>query len=173
MREPQLEWRKVFKFRRVAECRALGHRESHALTMAALVFLLAGIGLYAALYFLFVHYEIIETETGMLPSFCRLTDVQCASLVHSPDAHLFGMPNATLGVVYYVVVVAEGVFGWGEVPLWFARGTVIISWFVVAVGSYLVYSLFFKLRVPCRVCIAAHVVNLALAALLTFGVHLW
>lgn len=141
--------------------------------MTALVLVLAGIGLYAALYFLFVYYEVIEPDTAMLPSFCKLGEAQCASLVRSPDAQLFGMPNATLGIVYYLVVVAEGVFGWQEVPLWFARGTVIVAWFVVAVGIYLVYALFFRLRVSCRLCIVAHAVNFALAALLTFGVHLW
>jgi uncharacterized membrane protein len=44
-----------------------------------------------------------------------------------------------------------------------------VSWLTVAVAIYLTYSLFYKVRAMCQLCLASHLVSLLLSIILTLG----
>jgi uncharacterized membrane protein len=85
----------------------------------------------------------------------------------TPRAHLFGIPNALLGVLYYPAV---------AVAVWFVHGglgaVALLLAMLAAAGSsaYLAYSLLFVTRRSCPYCWTSHVVNWSL---LVFGLWLF
>lgn len=84
------------------------------------------------------------------------------SVVKTPRAHLFGVPNSLLGTVYYPVMGAA---------VWLVRGFVPeIVLLLVALGAavtsvVLAYSLLYITRRECPYCWTSHVVNWALLGL--------
>jgi len=126
---------------------------------------LAIIGLYIAAYFTLVYYRLIEPSTRLMPSVCRLEERTCQTVLGTRYARVFGLPNSLLGVFYYVTVIVLLAGGWatGSVGV----GLIVVAWFTVALGVFLIYSLFFIIEIPCPLCLAGHAINLALAVLLT------
>ena len=84
------------------------------------------------------------------------------SVVKSPRARLFGVPNSLLGVLYYLAV---------AVSVWFvhAPATAIVVllavFFAGAISVVLAYSLLFVTRRPCPYCWTSHAVNWGLLLL--------
>jgi uncharacterized membrane protein len=111
---------------------------------------LCGVGLYSSLF--------------MLAKSRRATRGELAgpSVVKSPRARLFGVPNALLGALYYP---ALGFSVW----VVHAPVTVIVLLLAVfcaaATSVALAYSLLFITRSPCPYCWTSHVVNWALLLL--------
>ena len=131
--------------------------------MKVVLALLSGVGLYISLYFSLVYYRVIDARSVFVPSFCRMETNSCYLIIHHHDAKVFGLPNSVLGVVYYLIVLLDvaiespmvHVFAW------------LISCLAVAVGMYLVYSLYFKVKVACSLCFVCHVINALIATVLT------
>jgi uncharacterized membrane protein len=93
-------------------------------------------------------------------------EIEGSSVVMTPRAHLFGIPNALLGVLYYPAV---------AVAVWFVHGRVaamLLLAILAAAGSsvYLAYSLLFITRRACPYCWTSHLVNWSL---LVFGLWLF
>jgi uncharacterized membrane protein len=113
----------------------------------AVITLLCGVGLYASLFML---------NKSRLAARGELAG---PSVVNTPRAHLFGVPNSLLGALYYTVL---------AVAVWFDRGpieeTVLIlaALAAAATSAYLAYSLLFVTRRDCPYCWASHVVNWSL-----------
>ena len=126
--------------------------------------LLAGIGLYIAGYFTFVYYGLLEANTRLMPRVCQLEDRSCKTVLGTRYARVFGVPNSLLGVVYYLIVIIVILGGIKSGPT--SVALIAVSWFTVALGLVLAYSLFFIIRIPCPLCLRAHAINLALAVLL-------
>lgn len=125
-----------------------------------LLALCASAGLAIALYFSLVTFRVISGESPFIPRFCRMGKATCGRLLHHPDARVFGLPNCLLGTAYYLALIAFLI--WGGT----GRFTVpvrVAAWSAVALGVYLSYSLIVRLGVPCRLCLAAHFVNLLIA----------
>jgi uncharacterized membrane protein len=55
----------------------------------------------------------------------------------------------------------------GHVGIEIGAAVLIVAWFTVLLAIFLAYSLFFIIRIPCPLCLAAHGINLALAVVLT------
>ncbi len=137
---------------------------------------LAAVGLYIAAYFTLVYYGVLEANTSLMPKVCRLETGTCQTVLSTPFARVFGVPNSLLGVAYYIVVIVLVATGWihpsrgifvGNVGLDLGIAVVVVAWFTVLLGTFLAYSLFFIIKIPCPLCLAAHTINLALAILLT------
>ena len=126
---------------------------------------LAAIGLYIAAYFTLVYYGLIEANTKLMPSVCRLEERTCQTVLGTKYARVFGLPNSLLGVVYYVTLIVLLAGGWATGSIGLAL--IVVAWFTVALGFFLVYSLFFIIEIPCPLCLAGHTINLALAVLVT------
>jgi uncharacterized membrane protein len=130
---------------------------------------LAAIGLYIAAYFTLVYYGLIEANTKLMPSVCRLEDRTCQIVLGTKYARVFGLPNSLLGVVYYVTLIVLLAGGWATGSIGVAM--IVVAWLTIALGVFLIYSLFFIIKFPCPLCLAGHTINLMLAVLLTFGLH--
>jgi len=123
-------------------------------------------GLLISLYFTLVTYRIILPDARWIPKVCRMGQDTCRSVLDHPDSRVAGIPNSVPGLVYYSVVCVAAVAGFPaplRVPL------LVAAWAAVALGLYLTYSLVFRVRVACRLCLASHAINLTLALLLTLG----
>jgi uncharacterized membrane protein len=89
-------------------------------------------------------------------------EVEQSSVVMTPRAHLFGIPNALLGVLYYPAV---------AVTVWFVHGALAEVVLLLAIAAaaasslYLAYSLLFVTRRACPYCWTSHLVNWSLLAI--------
>lgn len=99
-----------------------------------------------------------------MPKFCRLEKGTCESLLNTGDARIFKVPNFYLGILFYIfifiVVLDEGLFAFLYISV------LTITGFTVVLGLYLIYSLFFKIRIQCILCLASHTINLTLFILI-------
>jgi len=89
------------------------------------------------------------------------------SVVRSPRARLFGPPNSTFGVWYYLLLAGAL---WA-IPLFGLSGAWVavlaaVALVPAAVSAALAYSLLFVTRASCPYCWTAHVVNWLLPPLL-------
>lgn len=94
-----------------------------------------------------------------------MDDQTCASVIFTPNARVFGVPNSLLGQAYYLVLLiatASGLFDhayvWGALLLASAGS--------VCLAVYLSYSLLFLLRLPCPLCFTSHGINITICILL-------
>jgi uncharacterized membrane protein len=126
---------------------------------------LAAIGLYIAVYFTLVYYGRIQANTKLMPRVCRLEERTCQTVLGTKYARVFGLPNSLLGGFYYVTVIVFLAAGWASG--WVAIVLIMVAWFTVTLGCFLIYSLFFIIKIPCPLCLAGHTINLALAVLMT------
>lgn len=133
-----------------------------------LIVVVAVAGLFISLYFTFVSYGIMPPDARWIPPLCRMGERSCRLVLDHRDAKVIGIPNSLVGVLYYSVVcvaVVAGVPPPLHVPLQLA------SWAAVGLGFYLTYSLVYRVRVLCLLCMVSHALNLALAILLAAGVE--
>ena len=109
-----------------------------------------GVGLYVSLFMLRKSQRAARGE------------IEGPSVVKTPRAHLFGVPNALLGSMYYPALAAS---------VWFVQGrTLEITLLVVVLAAAstsvaLAYSLLFITRRACPYCWASHLINWTLLAL--------
>lgn len=147
--------------------------------IADLIFLLSIAGLADALYFTFAYYGRIRKMRWIPEILCAREGSSCVTVVQTPYARVFGLPNSVLGIVYYAILIVWT--AWGT-PVGFQasigdRQPVIriggllmaASALTVAVGVYLIYALRRKLGVDCPLCYAGHAINLALFVLLVLN----
>ncbi len=129
-----------------------------------LIAVLAVVGLSVSTYFTAIAYRWVQPDARWIPTFCRMDEKTCASVVFTPQARVFGLPNSVLGQVYYLVLLVGVGSGWIEGA--FLYVLLAASTLTVGLALYLSYSLLFVLRVPCRLCFTSHSLNIALCALL-------
>ena len=129
-----------------------------------LIAVLAVVGLSVSTYFTAIAYRWVQPDARWIPTFCRMDEKTCASVVFTPQARVFGLPNSVLGQVYYLVLLVGVESGWIEGGVLYAL--LIASTVTVGLALYLSYSLLFVLRVPCKLCFTSHSLNIALCALL-------
>jgi uncharacterized membrane protein len=115
--------------------------------LRGVITLLCGVGLYASLFMLNKSRRAARGE------------IEGPSVVKTPRAHLFGVPNSLLGSLYYPAL---------GIAVWFAKGratTIVVLAAVVlaaATSAVLAYSLLFVTRRECPYCWASHAINWAL-----------
>lgn len=120
------------------------------MVIRGVITLLCGVALYTSLFMLNKSRRAARGE------------VRGPSVVKTPRAHLFGVPNSLVGSLYYLAV---------ALAVWFARGpaaeiVILAAMLAAAVTSlYLAYSLLFVTRRSCPYCWTAHAVNWSLLLL--------
>ena len=121
-----------------------------AMVVKGVITLLCGVGLYVSLFMLNKSRRAARGE------------IEGPSVVKTPRAHLFGVPNSLVGTLYYPAV---------GIAVWFARGAagelVLLAAMAAAAATslYLAYSLLFVTRRECPYCWTSHAVNWALLLL--------
>ena len=134
----------------------------------ALIFL-SVIGLMISAYFTAVAYRWVQPDVRWIPSFCRMDERTCASIVFTSQARVFGLPNSVLGQLFYVFLIAGTLFNWITEPEFIATLYVAASAVTVILGTYLSYALLFINRVACPLCFTSHGINLMIFLILMFG----
>ncbi len=132
--------------------------------IGVLISTLAVIGLAISSYFTAVSYRWIRPDARWIPPFCRMEEQTCASIVLTPQARVFGVPNSVLGQVFYLSLLTGAWLGLLDGPL---RSAYLAgSALTVGLAVYLSYSLLYVIRVRCVLCFGSHGINLVSFALL-------
>jgi uncharacterized membrane protein len=123
------------------------------MVVRTVITLLCGVGLYTSLFMLAKSRQAARGELAG------------PSVVKTPRAQLFGVPNSLLGSLYYPVL---------AVAVWMAHGPLESGVLLAAVllaaltSALLGYSLLFITRRACPFCWASHAVNWSLLLLCTW-----
>ena len=133
--------------------------------LSIFILVLSAFSFLIASYFTAVSYGWVDPQASWIPSFCRMGERTCSSIVFTPRARVFGIPNSVLGQVFYTAIVA-GVVGDFLLtkPLFYLY--LVGSLLTVLLGLFLTYSLLFVTRVPCKLCFTSHGINLVIFILL-------
>ena len=129
---------------------------------------LAAAGLLISSYFTAVAYRWMRPDARWIPPFCRLGEATCASIVFTPEARVFGVPNSLLGQAYYASLLAGVPAGALDEP-WLRTAWLAASLVTVGMGLYLTWSLLFVTRVACVLCFTSHAINAVILGLLVLG----
>ena len=125
------------------------------------------IGFGISSYFTGVAYHWVRPDTVWIPAICRMGEQTCATIVFTPRARVFGVPNSVLGLLFYATLGTVTMSGGLDETL--VRVVLLCAGGVtVLLGLYLTYSLLFVTRVNCVLCFTSHAINLVL-----FVVLLW
>ncbi len=141
-----------------------------------LVVILALAGLADALYFTFAYYGRVRKSRWVPEILCAREGSSCVTVVQTPYARVFAVPNSLLGIFYYLLLLGWSMMGHQLLIAW--DGTVMEVWSLVRLaliatsavsvllGFYLIYALRGKLHTDCPMCYLAHAINAALFVLL-------
>jgi len=145
-----------------------------------LIIALSLAGLANSVYFTFAYYGRVKKSRWIPEILCTREGSSCVTVVQTPYARVFGVPNSLLGILYYVALI-----GWSFLPntwlvvnVWtmpLARAALWlllpVSAATVALGFYLVYALRRILHIDCPLCYTAHAINLAIFVLLLLSIR--
>lgn len=120
-----------------------------------LIILLSLVGLWISIYFTGVYYKWFPPHVFWIPKICQLTEQSCLTVLETPRAKIFGIPNSALGIALYSYLILNGFF---FPPV---TGLVLISLALLR-SLYLAYSLIFITKIPCPLCFTSHGINLLL-----------
>jgi uncharacterized membrane protein len=115
------------------------------------------IGLVISFYFYGV-YKGFVTDSLVPRRLCARNT--CHDVLKTPFAHVFKVPNFSLGIFYYVLIFFSTLIN--PVPATMTL-LLVLSWVVVVFSAYLVYALLFELRMNCVLCYIAQIVNVIIA----------
>ena len=129
------------------------------------IVVLSLVGLWNAFYFTFAYYGRVKKARWIPEILCAREGSSCVTVVQTPYARVFGLPNSLLGIIYYAVLIL-----WTSAsalaPAWFIWLLIAASAVTVALGFYLVYALNVKLHTHCPLCYMGHAINALLFVLL-------
>ncbi|MBC8403030.1 MAG: vitamin K epoxide reductase family protein [Candidatus Marinimicrobia bacterium] len=130
--------------------------------------ILTAFGWFISLYFFLVHKHRIAENVWWMPSFLRMTNCRCDEIVESEFGRSFGRSNAYWGTWYYfifmLIIIGDRSFNLPPFEIIF-----IISLLAFAYSIYLAWGLYI-MRVACRPCLGAHLVNLLVFAICLYQV---
>ena len=147
------------------------------LTIRILIVVLSVVGLANALYFTFAYYGRIKKARWVPEILCAREGSSCVTVVQTPYARVFGVPNSLLGIIYYFLLIWSAFYNW-SIPLdlrfhgtYYDVGNsfqllTIASFITVLLGFYLIYALRRKLHTHCPMCYLGHAINATLFILL-------
>lgn len=131
--------------------------------MTFLVFPLCLIGFIISAYFTAIYLDLYISPLNVLAKACRIDTHQCEKVLETKQSHLFGVGNFFLGLLYYLILMVLCIFSFPFYPL-----VVFTSWIVVVISLYLVFELYYILKMPCPLCYTSHLINFCIAILLSF-----
>lgn len=120
-----------------------------------LIFILSFLGLWISVYFTGVYYKWIKPDVFWIPRVCQLKETTCMTVLDTPRAKMFGVPNSVFGIALYAYLILD---------LFLFPSVFALIFLAVAVlrSLYLAYSLLFVTKIPCPLCLTSHVMNLVL-----------
>jgi uncharacterized membrane protein len=139
-----------------------------ATDIALLLLCMVGFGI--SLYFTLVYYGRLEPDARFLPRFCSMKKGDCTTVLNFREARLLKVaPNFVFGLAYYLggIGVACVRMAGTHLPHWGVLTFTAVSWLTVILSLYLAWALIVRLKIPCTLCFTSHVVNSAIALILT------
>jgi len=111
---------------------------------------LATLGGAISIFFLLAYYG--RVHSGEVPAaLCRRGERSCVSIVRTPYARLFGLPNSLFGLAFYLLTALVAVLALVETPPgWLWRANLLAAVASVLLIPYLVWALAAKLKTWCR-----------------------
>ena len=111
---------------------------------------LAGVGLALSSYFTLAYYGWIEAH-ALPAAFCRREERSCVTVLQTPYARVFGVPNSLLGLLLYLLVGGLAAFSLtGALPAWLWKVSFAGAVLAVALAPYLIWALVAQLKTWCR-----------------------
>jgi len=138
-----------------------------------IVIILAAAGLGICLYLYSLHVALLLGEIKSGPLCGADGGLGCQSVASGPYSSLMGLPLATLGAVFYC---ALALLGFGGVIFWRDSGKVFLRWafylavFGFAFDLYLAYTMVFRIRAVCWLCVTTYVINGLIILMLVKGI---
>jgi len=120
------------------------------------MFVLSLIGLWISVYFTGVYYRWFPPNVAWIPQVCQLKEQSCMTVLGTPRAKIFGIPNSVFGIALYLYLIASLFLG---PPPQVALALLALA---LARSIFLAYSLLFITKIPCPLCFTGHGTNLAL-----------
>ena len=143
------------------------------------IVILSFAGLVNAFYFTFAYYGRIKKARWVPAMLCAREGSSCVTVVQTPYARVFGVPNSLLGILYYLALIGWGFCGESVGPRVVVGGhevavstlaLVAASAGTVLLGFYLIYSLIEKLHTHCPLCYLGHAINATILILLLLAI---
>lgn len=131
-----------------------------------LIIILALAGLANAFYFTLAYYGRVKRSRWVPEILCAREGSSCVTVLQTPYARVFGVPNTLPGIVYYLLLIAGVGAGRSFAFVWLPWLLIGASACTVILGFYLMYALRRKLHTHCPLCYTAHVINVLLFVLL-------
>ena len=123
---------------------------------SVLIFILSAAGLWISIYFTGVFYKWFSPGVFWIPKVCQLKESSCMTVLDTPRAKLFGIPNSAFGIGLYFYLILNLM-----VPVSYAAALFVLGLAVLR-SIYLAYSLIFVTKIPCPLCFTSHAINLLL-----------
>ncbi len=110
---------------------------------------LAVAGCAISLYFTLIYFERVAAR-GVPAVFCRREEQTCVTILRTPYARLFGVPNALLGVGFYLLAGTAALLALaGRLPEWLWLLTLGLAAASVLLAPYLIWALVARLKSWC------------------------
>ncbi len=102
-----------------------------------------------SLYFTLIYFERVAAQ-GVPAAFCRREEQACVTVLRTPYARLLGVPNALLGVGFYLLAGAAALLALAErLPEWLWLLTLGMAAASVLLAPYLIWALVARLKSWC------------------------
>jgi len=134
--------------------------------LPAAIVTLALVGLVISLYFTFAYYGRVKKARWVPEILCAREGSSCLTVVQTPYARVFGVPNSLLGIAFYFAVAGWTLAGGIAAARWLIWVLMAASAVAVVLGFHLIYVLRRLLHTDCPLCYTAHAINAALLVLL-------
>jgi len=101
-----------------------------------------------------LHIEAVLAVNHKYKALCDINDkINCTAVAKSQYAHIFGISNAVLGILFYGLVAILDIFGEPQTIFYLSIPAFVFTLF-------LAYLMFFKIRKLCLVCLATYCINI-------------
>ena len=111
---------------------------------------LALLGAAISFYFTLVYYGRVESKE-IPAALCRRDERSCVTILQTPYARLLGVPNALLGLGFYLLTGGVAALGLGgRAPQWLWQLNLVLAVGAVLLAPYLVWALGARLKAWCR-----------------------
>ncbi len=127
---------------------------------------LALAGLANALHFALAYYGRVKKSRWVPEILCAREGSSCITVLRTPYARIFNVPNALPGIAYYLLLIGGVAAGRSFAFVWLPWLLIGASACTVILSFYLMYALRRRLQTHCPLCYTAHAINVLLFVLL-------
>lgn len=135
---------------------------AHSTRSLSALYLVGGLIALAAALVLAVEKVELLKDPGYTPS-CNLNPIlNCGSVMVTPQAEAFGLPNPFLGLIGFSIVAATGavLLAGGTLSRWYWLGIQAGATFAIAFVGWLIFQSLYRIEALCPYCMVVWVVTI-------------